>query len=110
LLCGIDRKAKIAPNSHFLIFFRYLSGFSVEITLYVRLQSDGAKPYALLFTQQGINFFFAFFATWRFIPKDQVRIYRMIRKKTCKKWIPATGARKLDCSGRSARKDSILPW
>jgi hypothetical protein len=44
----------------------------------VPLQSDGAKPYALLFTQQGIDFFFVFFATWRFIPKDQARIYRMI--------------------------------
>jgi hypothetical protein len=47
----------------------------------VPLQSDGAKPYALLFTQQSIDFFFVFFVTWRFIPKDQARIYRMIPQR-----------------------------
>jgi hypothetical protein len=78
LLCGVDRKAKNGSfESSSLGFLRYHSGFFVKVTLYVSLQSDEAEPYALLFTQQGIHVFLAFFATWRFIPKDQVRIYRM---------------------------------
>jgi hypothetical protein len=56
LLCGGDRKAKIAPTiSHLFVFFRSHSGFSAEITLSTILQRDGAKPYALMFIQSSVR-------------------------------------------------------
>jgi hypothetical protein len=59
-------------NPYFLLFINRQDAKDNAFALRGRPQST------LLFTQQGIHFFFAFFETWRWIPKDQVRIYRMI--------------------------------
>jgi hypothetical protein len=89
------RKAKIEPSvSLFSLIFpfhsvHYFNGVSTSA-----IPGLMAKPFALLFNPAGQNMLFlASFATWRFIPKDQIRISRMILKKYPVKDYPASDPR-----------------